>query len=97
MDKQIIWTKKAVRERKLIFEYWNNRNKSKAYSSKLYALFQLALKLIVKHPEIGKPTQVEKVRVKVALSALIVYEITDNSIIVLSLWDTRQNPNKLNI
>jgi hypothetical protein len=46
---------------------------------------------------IGKRTWKENVRVKVLKDYLIIYEITVNEIVVLSLWDCRQNPDDLKI
>lgn len=51
-----------------------------------------SLKLICKHPFIGKPTNKENVRVKILKAYLIIYEITPKAIVVLSVWDSRQNP-----
>lgn len=39
MVRRVIWSIEARNSRKNIFEYWNNRNKSKVYSNKLNALF----------------------------------------------------------
>ena len=92
MVRQIIWTVRAQKDRIAIFTYWNNRNKSFIYSKKLNELFKESLKLISKHPLIGKLTDKENVRVKVLKDYLIIYEITVNEIVVLSVWDCRQNP-----
>ena len=97
MAKQIIWTERAQKERIAIFIFFNNRNKSSVYSKKLNELIKESLILISKHPLIGKRTNKENVRVKVLKDYLIFYEITVNEIVVLSLWDCRQNPDELNI
>lgn len=91
----LIWTERAQKERIEIFTFWNNRNKSSFFSKRLNSLIQESLKLICKHPLIGKPTKKENVRVKILRDYLIIYEITDNEIVVLSLWDCRQNPKDL--
>jgi len=44
---------------------------------------------------IGKLSDKENVRVKVLRDYLIIYEITSKEIIVLTLWDCRQNPENL--
>jgi toxin YoeB len=95
MVRQIIWTKRAQKERKEIFTFWNTHNKSSFYSRKLNELIKDSLKLICLHPFIGKPTNKENVRVKILKDYLIIYEITSNEIVVLSLWDCRQNPKDL--
>lgn len=76
MVKQVIWSLRAQDDRKEIFTYWNNGNKSKAYSKKLNILFKEAIKLISKFPQIGRPTEIESIRVKIVRDYLIVYEET---------------------
>jgi toxin YoeB len=97
MVRQVIWSEKAQKDRITIFTYWNNRNGSFIYSKKLNELIKESLKLISKHPLIGQLTQKENVRVKILRDYLIIYEVTIGEIIVLSLWDCRQNPKELRI
>lgn len=92
MARQIIWTERAQKERIEILTFWNNHNKSSIYSKKLNELIKESLKLICRHPFLGKPTNKENVRVKILKDYLIIYEITLNEIVVLSIWDSRQNP-----
>ncbi|BBE19238.1 hypothetical protein AQPE_3414 [Aquipluma nitroreducens] len=56
-----------------------------------------SLQLICKLPFIGKPTNKDNVRVKILKNYLIIYQITSTEIIVLSVWDNRQNPEKSTI
>jgi len=56
MVRRLIWSVEARNSRKNIFDYWNNRNKSKFYSRKLNLLFNTNLKIVVQLPEFGKPT-----------------------------------------
>lgn len=95
MVRKIIWTKNAQRDRFAIFSYWNNRNKSNAYSRKLNEIIKESLSLISNHPKIGKLTDKENVRAKVLKDYLIIYEITLKEIVVLTLWDCRLNPEDL--
>jgi toxin YoeB len=92
MARQIIWTERAHKERKEIFTFWNTHNKSSFYSRKLNELIKESLKLICRLPFIGKPTNKENVRIKILKAYLIIYEITPKEIVVLSIWDSRQNP-----
>ncbi|MCX6220937.1 MAG: type II toxin-antitoxin system RelE/ParE family toxin [Bacteroidia bacterium] len=95
MARQIIWTQRAQKDRIEIFSFWNDRNKSVIYSKKLNELIKESLVLICKHPLIGRLTNKENVRVKVLREYLIIYEISINEIVVLSIWDCRQNPEDL--
>lgn len=92
MVKQVIWSLKAQNARKEIFSYWNNRNGTNAYSKKLNDLFKEAIKLISRFPQIGRPTDVEGIRIKIVRDYLIVYEETPDQIHILIIWDGRRNP-----
>lgn len=94
MARQVIWTDRAQKERIAIFKYWNKRNESSIYSLKLYKLINESLKLICAHPLLGKLSDKENVRVKVLRDYLIIYETTLDFVIVLSIWDCRQNPER---
>jgi len=76
MVKQIIWSLRAQDDRKEIFSYWNSRNKPTAYSKKLNQLFKEAIKLISHFPQIGRPTEIKNIRIKLVRDYLIVYEET---------------------
>jgi plasmid stabilization system protein ParE len=95
MAKQIIWSFKAQIDRKEILQYWIDKNRSKTFSRKLYRLFQEAVKLIAQHPNIGTPTEFGQVRSKVVRDYQIFYEEIEDAIHILTIWDTRQNPDKL--
>ncbi len=95
MARLIIWTQRAQKERIEISKYWISRTNSIFYSKKLNELLKDSLRLISKYPSIGKLTDKENIRVKVLRNFLIFYEITENEIVVLSLWDCRQNPEDL--
>jgi plasmid stabilization system protein ParE len=89
---RLIWSIEARNSRKKIFDYWNNRNKSKVYSRKLNLLFNTNLKIVIQLPEFGKPTFQENTKFIITSHFEIIYKITPNEIVVLDIWDTRQNP-----
>jgi addiction module RelE/StbE family toxin len=95
MVRRITWSSRAQNDRKMIFEYWNNRNKSNLYSRKLNELISKSLALIAKYPQIGKRTDKKNVRLKVLKDCLIIYEVLPKEILVLTIWDCRQNPEDL--
>lgn len=94
MAKKIIWTFKAQQNRKEILHYWKLHNQSDAYSKKLNKLFKEAIFLISTHPRIGRSTDEENVRVKLVRDYLIFYEEPSDVIFILSIWDTRRDPEK---
>ena len=63
-------------------DYWRQRNKSNAYSKKLNELFKESIKIILDFPQIGKGTHE------------IIYEETETQIFILTIWDSRQDPDK---
>src|SRR6185503_12027008 len=92
MAKRITWTYRAHRDRKEILLYWKERNQSVAYSKKLNNLIKKAVDLIAAHPKIGRKTDVKNVRVKLVRDYLIFYEHDEEQIFILSIWDSRRNP-----
>jgi toxin YoeB len=92
MVKQIIWSKLALQDRRNILEYWIKRNKSNSYSRKLNQIFIETADLISKHPKIGKQTELAGIRYKVVRDYLFTYRETKKHIEVLTIWDSRQDP-----
>lgn len=92
MVKQIIWSRLAHLDRVQILEYWTNRNNSVVYSKRLNQIFEDTADLIRKHPRIGKETQVPNVRIKIIADYFLTYRETENSIEILTIWDSRQDP-----
>lgn len=95
MAKQVVWSHRAQEDRKNILNYWRQRNGSTTYSKELNFLFKKAISLIQKFPNIGRPTKHPNIRVKVVRDYLIIYETTQTTIHVLTIWDSRQDPDKL--
>ena len=97
MVRKIIWSQRSQIDRKEIFDYWNNRNKSKAYSIKLRRLIKEASLKLADNPFLGSLVRNHSyIRKKVVGDYLIVYEFDDQKIVILSIFDTRQHPDKLN-
>ena len=95
MAKKIIWSRRSQNDRIDILEYWIRRNRSQTYSEKLNKLFKEAVKQIADYPEIGKPSDNKNIRIKVVRDYLILYELKDKQITILTIWDSRQDPEKL--
>lgn len=93
--RRIVWTTPAKLQLKAIFEYFNFRNKSKLYSLKLNRLIQTELQILLQQPTIGKKTDSINIRGLLIENYYIFYEINETHIIILSVWDTRQNPKRL--
>ncbi len=97
MAKEVIWSRRALEERKEILSYWRSRNKSDSYSKKLNELFKESIKIIVDFPQVGILTDWRNTRIKIVKDYLIIYEVTEMQIHVLTIWDSRQDPQKLTV
>ena len=95
MAKKIVWSVQAQSDRKEILLFWKNKNKSDSYSKKLNYLFKDAAKTISLFPNIGKPTDYKDTRIKIVRDYLMIYKEFENFISVVAIWDSRQNPVKL--
>ena len=81
----------------MILEFYTERNKIKTYSKKLYTKFNKELSLPLKQLEIGIKTELDSVRGLIVEEFILFYEVTDEMIIIHTLWDSRQNPAYLRI
>ena len=97
MAKEIRWSIRADQERIAILDYWVNRNKSTTYSIKLAKLFIDKVNMLGKSPEQGLITDVASIRVKIIKDYAVYYEIAPDFIKILTIWDTRRNPNKFEL
>jgi addiction module RelE/StbE family toxin len=95
MAKQVVWSLRAQDDRKNILSYWRQRNKSNTYSKKLNLYFKEAVNTIRDFPQIGKLTDDRNARIKVVRDYLIIYEETETTIYILTVWDGRQDPAEL--
>lgn len=95
MAKKIIWTEKAQQDRKKIFVYWNQRNKSNIYSNKLNKLFEEAVIIIANFPKIGKITNRPNTRIKIVRDYLIYFKEIDEEIHILTISRSYRNSAKL--
>lgn len=95
MVRKVEWTNRALRDRFQILSYWINRNKSNTYSLKLDDLFIDTLQSLCNFPNAGRRTEKINVRIKVVKDYSLIYKVTVNRIVVLRVWDSRQNPERL--
>jgi len=95
--RRIIWTKRANIVFIAILEYFFKRNGTKSYSRKLNSEIKQTLNHIRKYPFLGKKTNIENVHIFISGNYQIYYKLKSDIIIVLLIWDSRQDPNKLKI
>ena len=97
MAKRVVWASQARIDRYKILTYWKEHNKSNSYSKKLNMQFNEAVRSIQKFPLMSKSTDEDYIRVKYVSHFHLIYEISENEIVILRVWDSRQNPQKLKL
>ena len=93
-QRKIIWSRRATIKLYSILEFYILRNKSKTYSTKLYTKINKEVKLLQNNPELGIKTTEESIRGLIVESYIVYYQVTGNEIVIHSIWDSRQNPDK---
>jgi len=93
--RKIIWSSRAKIDQFEILDYYYKRNGNKVYSQKLFKRFKKAIKLLNKHPEIGIQTDVKNIRNLIEGDDAIFYRLTLDTIEIITIWDCRQDPEKL--
>ena len=97
MAKQIIWSIKAKDDKLKILNYWFNRNKSNIYPDKLNTLFDKAIDQLSKNKLPRRITNIPNVYVKIVRDYKIFFKETESIIYIITIWDTRQDPNRLKL
>jgi plasmid stabilization system protein ParE len=92
---RIIWSHKARIKLTQILEFYNDRNQSNTFSTKLYWEIQKSIKLLLKQPSLGTKTNEKSIRALIVGDYIIFYETSKNDIIIHTIWDCRQNPEDL--
>jgi len=89
---KIKWSIEARLDLIDILEYYIIRNKSTFYSKRLNSKINSSIKLIIKNPLIGLQTQIKSVRAFITGDYQIIYEIYDELIVIIMIWDCRRDP-----
>jgi len=92
---EVFWTNNAILQRDHIFDYWNNRNQSKAFSRKLNLSINQNIEVLQLAPFVGKQIENLESRILVIRNYSLIYEIDTHKIFILSFWDNRQDPKTL--
>ena len=97
MAKKIKWSPEAVADRIRILDYWVERTGNKRYSRKLDKAFREVVTMLSRSPEIGREVENREERYFVKGNYLVFYQIREDSIDILHLWDGRRNPDDLKL
>ena len=91
----IFWTETAIRQRNYIFEYWIERNQTTTYAKKLNEKIKERTNILKQNPDLGIKTDFKNTRVLSLGHYSILYQASENKIIITGFWDNRQEPEKL--
>ncbi len=90
--RKIVWSNRAKIRLFSILDFYIVRNNSKTYSIKLQKLISKEVNLLLKQPDLGLKTSEDTTRGLIIENYIVYYEITDDKIIIHTIWDSRQNP-----
>lgn len=97
MAKQIIWAPEAVADRLQILDYWYKRLGTVEYSARLDEMFKDTVQILSRFPLLGRQVEGRDIRVLVKDHYQIFYLNQKDAIQILHLWDSRRNPEDLNL
>jgi len=89
---KIEWSIEARLDLLDILKFYIERNKPTAFSNKLNTKIVRSIKLIGQNPLIGLKTEIDSVRALITGDYQIIYEIHDQLIIIVMIWDCRRDP-----
>jgi len=93
--KRIVWSKEARLDVKATVEFYSERNVSNAYSRKLANEIVNIIEKLQSNNFLGLKTSDPQVRVLIKGAFAIFYELKEEEILVLVIWDSRRNPDEL--
>jgi plasmid stabilization system protein ParE len=91
VKRKIVWSHRAKIRLYAILDFYFVRNKSKVYSIKLQRLISKEVNLLLKQPDLGLKTSEDTTRGLIIENYIVYYEITDDKIIIHTIWDCGHN------
>ena len=89
---KIEWSVDAKLDLIDILDFYIKRNGISTYSIRLNAKINRTVKLLSKNVFLGTPTDYDSVRALVTGDYQIIYEIFDQLILIIMIWDCRRYP-----
>jgi toxin YoeB len=89
---KIKWSIEARLDLIDILEFYLTRNGNTTYSRKLNLIIKRGTLQISKNPHIGIQTDFDSVRALITSDYQIIYEIIENVILIVMIWDCRRDP-----
>ncbi len=95
--RKVVWTTEAKLSFKEILDYYIERNGNKKYSSSISRRIRKLISYISSYNLIGKSTDEPGIRVIIYNNYEIFYQLSEDEIEVLLIWDSRRNPKDLKL
>lgn len=95
--RKVVWSAKAKISFHDIISFYNIRNGNNRYSRKLYSDINKSVSLVRRNNFIGKNSDFKNFRVLINKNYQIFYSLTNFEIIIELIWDSRRNPEDINI
>lgn len=89
---KVEWSIEARLDLLDILEFYFQRNGNANYSRKLNSKINKSIKRVTKNPLLGLQTDLNSVRAIVTGDYQIIYEIIENTLLIVMVWDCRRNP-----
>jgi plasmid stabilization system protein ParE len=89
---KIEWSSEARLDLFDILDFYIRRNGTAVYSKRLNSKINNSIKLLSRNPLIGTKTDLDSVRALITGDYQIIYEIFDQLILIMMVWDCRRNP-----
>lgn len=89
---KIEWSQSAKSDLINILEFYIERNGSAIYSKKLNSKINRSIRYISRNPIIGTQTDFKSVRALITGDYQIIYEIFDQLVLIIMVWDCRRDP-----
>jgi toxin YoeB len=91
-QRKIIWSLKASDDLQTILEFYFQCNGNSIFPKKLLTEIDNIISFLPDHPKLGKTVNGGSYRVIIRGHYEIFYRYDNDSIVVVTIWDSRKNP-----
>ena len=89
---KVEWSTDARSDLFDILDFYIERNGNAIYSKKLSADINENIKLLSRYPSLGLLTGFDSVRALITSDYQVIYEIFDQILLIIMIWDCRKDP-----
>ncbi len=92
LERKLIWSEKAIENLEEIFVYFEKRNRSNEYGSRLLHRIEDKLEHYLSAPELGQGDGTSGRRFFLCGKYRVFYRFTDSTFEIIKIWDGRCDP-----